>query len=488
MAEKFIWLIGGGALSLPMVRLILERGYRPLITDGDPHCPARSYAEFFRQIDTYSIGGHRDFALELSTNPDYAYVTVHGVLTCGADVACTVQVVQQILDMKPMPMHQISKLNNKLLFRQSCHGNDKIRDYSPSWFVSLRKSPDDPNSGYDDVRYPCVVKPTDSRASRGVSRVEAPEELAPAIAYAFEQTQSQLVIAEEAMTGTEHSCELILDEDGLCVFFNIVDRLFDGTLETGHINPSRLPVQQQIHIHRMMHQVAHAFDLKAHILKADIMMVDGKAKILETATRLSGGYDAQATTPMSSGRNPMGIMLSLATKTPFRDDDIDISKNCYAACMAAFPPPGQIAEFDCETAVELIEPDLQEVFVLTQTGDTIEPYHHCGQRPAFVVSVDPDYDTALAKAKNAAQILTKCFRIHTQGGQVPSNPDPQLHEWWPTSQDLPRPGTHVRVIVHRGLELVGVVYPNITYGELVLDAGLDGAIPFSRIAFWREVA
>lgn len=427
-STKYIWVVGGGHLAIPLIRQILKRGFRPLVTDGSQRAPARSYAEFFHQVDTSDIDANVAFANELMTDPRYENIDIHGVITSGHDVARTVAAIHRTLGLSGgISEETTEKLNNKLSFRQNARDRN-LRQYLPRWFKPITRE----NLHHKElgnvkgIEFPAIVKPLESRASRGISVVRNNEDLEDAVKLAFanSKTGDDSIIIEQLMEGSEHSAELILDDNGREVFFNIVDRVFNTDMEIrnvpsttrmeiGHINPTTLYTEVK-YIHSMMFEIANKFDIRGGIIKCDVMIVDGQPKILETATRLSGGFDSQETTPLSSGKNPMGIMLSLSSGDPFITDDIIHNNRQFAAAVAAFPQPGRVTHIDTEKQNAILAmPGIENIHYLVDERDIIYPYSHNGNRPAFVIAVGETRNAAWDRAFEAAKLVVDTFTIQS---------------------------------------------------------------------------
>lgn len=424
--KGYIWVVGGGLLSIPLIRQVTKRGLRSLVTDGNRKAPARSYADLFYRVDTSDIAANVQFANDLQTQPEYEDIKIQGVLTSGHDVARTVAAIHKALGLaRGIPEDTTNKLNNKLLFRQNAKDRN-LRQYLPRWFQPITRENLHHNEipSIKGIEFPAIVKPLESRASRGISVVHNKEELENAVKIAFENSkpENDSIIIEQLMEGSEHSAELILDDSGREVFFNIVDRVFNTDMdipnvpkstkmEIGHINPTTLYTEVK-YIHSMMFDIANKFDIKGGIIKCDIMIVNGQPKILETATRLSGGFDSQETTPLSSGRNPLGIMLSLSSGESFVTDDITSKQRQFAAAVASFPQPGRVTHIDTDLRDTILAmPGIESIHYLVEERDIIYPYTHNGNRPAFVIATGETRAVAWDRAFEAAKQVVNTFTI-----------------------------------------------------------------------------
>ena len=64
------------------------------------------------------------------------------------------------------------------------------------------------------VRYPCIIKPTDSSGSRGVVLIKNEEELESSYEYTYSSSRNGAVIIEEYLAGPEVSVEVTCAPSG----------------------------------------------------------------------------------------------------------------------------------------------------------------------------------------------------------------------------------------------------------------------------------
>ena len=181
---------------------------------------------------------------------------------------------------------------NKYLMRRSLHD----AGLPVPWFQQ-RMTSDDPGLVAEQLAYPCVIKPLNLNGSRGVMRVDSPEEfliasrrLTRMISTRPEQAQPYLV--EGFLPGFEVALEGILDRGSLNVLalFDKPDPL-DGPFfeETIYVTPSRLPDQVQDTIVSTTEAAATALGLTTGPIHAELR-VDGQGVwIIEIAGRSIGG-------------------------------------------------------------------------------------------------------------------------------------------------------------------------------------------------------
>ena len=438
--SKYFWIVGGGILQSYMVKEVISRGYIPIITDNDDNCYCRNISDnmLFYKLDTYDVKGHVELFNKLFNDG----LDIVGVSTCGADVGITVNYLNVELlneSKKSMPYHRI--INNKLNIRHSLNSINK--SLNPDYFFEYNKFTAGIEAIYNNLTYklsypeipgnnplfPCIFKPLSERASRGITIARNKDELS--LAY-DRLTDKDHFIVEKYHSGTEHSAEMIVDNKGLPVFFNIVDRYFDYSngvpMEKSHVNPSNISYIMYEKISMIMMDIIKYFNVKRTILKLDILITNNdRIIILEGATRLSGGFDCQETTPMSTMRNPIGTMVDICVDGESNIEEydgsiknkIEYSKsyhgkkeyytilmphdkkfNSYVACAAI------IADKEIKFTDKIknkIEKYLNGEYyiIIKKDGDVVNSDNNAN-RIGFIFSKNKDYNKALLRAEGKA--------------------------------------------------------------------------------------
>ena len=156
------------------------------------------------------------------------------------------------------------------------------------------------------VGYPCVVKPTDLSASRGVIRVNDDSQFPSAVrrvqAILASPDVRRLhpacrIYAEEYIPGTEFAAEALMTYGSLrlLALFDKPDPL-EGPFfeETIYVTPSRAPADIQQAIETTLAQACRALGLWHGPVHAEMRVNDRGVWILEVAARPIGGLCARA--------------------------------------------------------------------------------------------------------------------------------------------------------------------------------------------------
>lgn len=278
-AKLRVLLPGGGILHTWAVKEALALGLIPVVTDRDPDCPcAKIPGVEFHEIDCYD-------------EEKFAGLAFDAAFCGGADTHVVVARAHDILgerERRWVTTETARTCKDKLLAKQAL-----LRAGVPTARLS---------TGVGRA----IWKPRSLSGSRGVRQVDCVNAGSP------EGPGENFY--EEFLEGPEQSVEVLLGPYSRAI--NIVDRHFvwvdDQPLEVGHTNPTRLDELTQKELYNLAYSAAAAVGAKAGFFKIDSILTKDGPKVLECTPRLSGGYDSQLSTPLSSGRNLLRYGLQLA--------------------------------------------------------------------------------------------------------------------------------------------------------------------------------
>lgn len=392
--RKWVWLIAGGLLQMPMAHEIKRRGYALFLTDGNPKAHVRSLADSFVELDTYDVQGHVALAQKLD-------FPVRAVLTAGADVGPTVSAVAETLGLPAVAFDVAERVRDKIAMRArllTLHDHPVFVFLSEDGISSASIVWQSVCAGRCEP-YPCVVKPRDNCASRGLTVVRGAKELPAAVrkAIAFNKAVDvPMVIIEEYLEAEEEVALDFFVEEGQVHFANAALRLWHApSLEAGHINPW-FPSQEVLDLAQ---RVAMMLGVDWGPFKMDVLRHPEYGWcVLECATRLSGGFDHMFTCPIATGKDVTGAMLDGALGFPLDPAKLLPRWMSYACAYAPILKPGRVRQWTLPAvpfgvgeggmvfSVRRIEglEGLKYLFVMHSRD--IPPLEHCAARPLFIIT------------------------------------------------------------------------------------------------------
>jgi formate-dependent phosphoribosylglycinamide formyltransferase (GAR transformylase) len=218
-----------------------------------------------------------------------------GVLAVGDRPACVAAQAAERLGLRFHPAEAARAAANKLLAREHFRAfGMPVPEFRR---ITLA------DAAIADVRFPCVLKPLDSSASRGVIRANNREEFAEAaarIARMQAHGQEKDLLVEDYIPGREFALEGVVTAGKLhtLAIFDKPDPL-EGPYfeETIYLTPSREPDREPNNVQRSIRETAQAavtaLGLTHGPVHAEMRVNDRGVWILEVAARPIGGLCAR---------------------------------------------------------------------------------------------------------------------------------------------------------------------------------------------------
>jgi len=407
--QKALLVVGGGILQHPTLTEANKLGLKTILIDGNPDCYCSCHKFFDKKL---FIKGYRTnidglvkrVGLFLQQHKDLKVV---GVYTQGTDVEYTVAKLAKALHLPGIEPNSTYACNNKIEMHRRFN-KFKVPQavyttasdiYEAKKIVSL-------------MGLPCVVKPADNCASRGLTIVRKYSDITKAFNLALAYSIDQQVLIEEFLEGKEYSVDTII-YNGILYPAGISDRQFirknNYAIQCGSLTPSLLPVVTQSWMYYFMQKAAKAIGITNGAFKGDLILTKRGIKILEVTARLSGGFDSQYRKPYSFGINLIKATIDIATGQPLDFTDIIPKWVKYSSTFTVFPKPGVVKEIKGLNKLYKI-PEIKNVFLTVKKGDEIKDYKHCANRVVHIIAVADTYEKLIKiqhKAQRTLQIITR---------------------------------------------------------------------------------
>jgi biotin carboxylase len=305
---KSLLVLSGGRESISGVITAKNKGYKVIVADGNIDAPCKKYSDDFIHVNIYD---HKETlrAVKKYQNNN----SINGVISIATDNPICVAVVADELGLSGLSQETARISSNKLLMK------DKFK----SALIS--------NPGYFEVRSQdqlkhilkskpgeYVLKPIDSRGSRGVVRISNINDVSYVWNYSKKYTNSDKLILEEWLDGPQLSSESLVwnSKAYLCGLadrtYDKLDDLYPFVVENGGETPSVYSPQINDSINNIMTKAANAIGLKNGSIKGDIVLTEKGPFIIEVAARLSGGYFSTDIIPRVYKYNIVEQLISIA--------------------------------------------------------------------------------------------------------------------------------------------------------------------------------
>ncbi len=283
MKQKKLMLLGGIRYLLPVIKAAHEQGYYVITADYIPDNIAHKYSDEYVNVSIID----KEAVLKVAQEKQ-----IDGIMSFGVDPGVVAaSYVQNKMGLPSFgPFESVEILQNK----------DKFRDFLTKNGFNVPKA-----KGFSTIEdamsekywfpWPCIVKPTDSAGSKGVTRVDKPEELKPALEYAFEHSISGHVIVEEFLD--KKGCSSDTDsyaQDGVLKFVSFSAQRFDANATNPYTPaayswPSTFTKEEEDYLTNEIQRLISLLNLKTAVFNIEVRVsTNGKPYIMELTPRGGG--------------------------------------------------------------------------------------------------------------------------------------------------------------------------------------------------------
>ena len=217
MAQKKLMLLGGLRYLLPVIKAAHEQGYYVITADYLPDNIAHKYSDEYCNVSIID----KDAVLKEAQR-----LQIDGIMSFACDPGVvSASYVQNKMGLPSFgPFESVEILQNKDMFRAFLADN--------GFNVPQAKGFDSIEAAMEDISgfpWPVIVKPTDAAGSKGVTRVDRPEDLRYALEYAMNHSLSGHIIVEEFIEKMGCSSDTdSMSVDGKLVFTSFCAQRFDA--------------------------------------------------------------------------------------------------------------------------------------------------------------------------------------------------------------------------------------------------------------------
>lgn len=239
--------------------------------------------------------------------------------------------------------------------------------------------------------WPCVIKPLNLSASRGVIRVNNKEEfllackrIKPIIADSVNEFERNHVLIEDYIDGVEVAFEGYLHKGELksLVIFDKPDPLVGPYFEeTIYVTPSRLSQDIQQKIKQRVAQACIAYGLQTGPVHAELRINKQDAWILEVASRTIGG-DCARSLDAGNDFNLEELMVSLAIDRPIKTKP---PENARGVMMIPIKQAGILRRVEGLPAAKKVK-HIVKVDITIREGNELIPLPEGNQYPGYIFS------------------------------------------------------------------------------------------------------
>lgn len=275
-------LLGGLRYLLPVIKAAHELGAYVITSDYLPDNFAHRFADEYCNVNIID----KDAVLKAAEK-----LQIDGIMSFAVDpgVVSAAYVADQ-LGLPTCPYESVKILQNKALFRKYLSDNGFVCPTAKGYHdyqMAVKEA--------DLFHWPVIVKPTDSAGSKGVLKVNSPDQLKSAIEYALKASFSHEVIVEDYLEQQGFSS----DTDSFSInnelqFISFSNQRFDGhaanpLTPSGYSWPSSMSEKSQAQLAGEIRRLIRLLNLGTSVYNIETReCIDGKAYLMELSPRGGG--------------------------------------------------------------------------------------------------------------------------------------------------------------------------------------------------------
>ena len=284
---KKLMLLGGTRFVLPAIEAAHRLGAHVITCDYLPGNYAHRFSDQYCNVSTVDSEAVLKAAMDLK---------IDGILSYASDAgAVSAAYVAQKMGLPGNPYESVCILQNKGRFRRY------LKEHG--YHVPRAKAYDSIEEAEEERtlwEFPVIVKPTDSAGSKGVSRVDTPEGIAPAARRAVSSSIEGRFLIEQFITQDGYST----DSDSFSIGSDLVfctfnDQMFDRKASNpyapaGFMWPSTMRADVQEDLRGEIARLIRELNIGTAIYNIETRLgTDGKAYIMELSPRAGGNRLAE---------------------------------------------------------------------------------------------------------------------------------------------------------------------------------------------------
>lgn len=285
---KKLMLLGGMRYLIPVIEAAHKMGVYVITCDYLPDNIAHKYSDEYCNVSIID----KEAVLEVAKR-----LEIDGIMSfaCDPGVETAAYVAEKLGLPSTGPYESIRILQNKGKFRKFLSEN--------AFNVPVAKGYKNVDEAINDINlfhWPVIVKPTDSAGSKGVTKVDKPEELRKSIEYALSFSHSEEFIIEDFLEKVGHSSDCdSFSINGELKFISFSAQRFDEKCENPYTPaayswPATISQKHQNELREELNRLLKLLNMKTGIFNIEVReCTDGKAYIMECSPRGGGNRLAE---------------------------------------------------------------------------------------------------------------------------------------------------------------------------------------------------
>lgn len=371
LAGKRLLILGGSRISIEIVKKAQEKGIYTIVTDWYEYdkSPAKQVADKSYQISTTDMEG----LLTLIKDEN-----IDGVLTGYTD--SVLPSYAKLCELAGLPCYGTKELFE--LFIDKKKYKAKLREFDIPVVEEYKYTLEDILENKNlDLKYPLLVKPSDSSGSRGVAICRDYEQLIEGYKIALNYSESGNILIERFIEGKEATLFFLFD-NGKAYLSGIGNRHIKNTqgedvlaLPVAYTFPSALIPNYVENIMPKMEKMFEDVQIENGMMFAQCLIEDGECIVYDIGYRLTGSLEYYLQEHIE-GYNPLEMMIDFAFTgdmfaTTNREVDLSAHWDKYAYNISFLMKTGATIETIKGIDDILAYPGILEAIISHPEGDSL---------------------------------------------------------------------------------------------------------------------
>lgn len=338
MIMKKLMILGGSRYALPVIKAAHELGIYVITCDYIPGNIAHKYSDEYCNISIIDKEKTLEAARKLNIDGIMSFACDPGVVTAA-------YVAEQMGLPNVGPYESVCILQNKGKFREFLSKNGFTVPTAKGY-----KNIDEAIADKDIFHWPVIVKPADSAGSKGVTRVDSPEDLKKSILYALSFSHSDEFIIEDFITQHGYSSDTdSFSVNGELKFVSFNCQRFDREAENPYTPaayswPSSMTEEHQSELRSEIQRLLKLLNMKTAVYNIETREgTDGKAYIMELSPR-GGGNRLSECLRYATGVDMITNMVKYSVGLPLDEIVQKPYDGCWAEIILHSDEPGVFKE------------------------------------------------------------------------------------------------------------------------------------------------
>lgn len=394
-----VLVLAGGSDQIALIKELKNRGHNTILVDYFNNPPAKPYADKHIVASTLDVEQVQNIAIEESISMICTACTDQALLT-----------VANVSEKLGLPCY-ISYQTGLNVTNKSYMKNVMVMNNIPTSKYIILGSVD--MTPIKDFTYPLVVKPVDCNSSKGVKRIDSPEDFPEYLEDAINFSRTKTAIVEEYKIGDEISADFYI-ENGKAKYLSATKSFKIPNRKSFTILGSAYPVvneEQKSKLIDIATKIAIAFELDNCPLLIQLIVNGSDINVIEFSARMGGGSKYKLIEVLSG----VNIMSKYVDRILGGYPSVEPSKQVnYCKMIYTYCRPGI---FDHVEGLEELKSEkvIDEYFIYKTKGMEITHSDTSGDRPlGYLVTSETatELDEKIKKVDKSIKV------IDTQGKDI----------------------------------------------------------------------